>query len=133
LGEPTFVSDIVSQANEKCERKHELKRFGYDLNRIAVKMSEIYDIDIGDILMNYPAASCGVSKKTMNEASFGELNPERLKGEQQKKVKATGVSEAIQAVLDNSADIKEPVNSRIMGTWPLVFKTRGYRGNAVGK
>ena len=31
LGESTFVSDILSQANEKYERKYELKRRGYDL------------------------------------------------------------------------------------------------------
>jgi hypothetical protein len=28
--------------------------------------------------MNYPAASCGVSKTARNEASFGEYDPERL-------------------------------------------------------
>jgi REP element-mobilizing transposase RayT len=50
LGESTFVSDILSQANEKYERKYELKRLGYDLNRVAVKVSEIYDIDVDDFL-----------------------------------------------------------------------------------
>ena len=30
--------------------------------------------------MNYPAASCGVSKTARNEASFGEYDPERFKG-----------------------------------------------------
>jgi hypothetical protein len=29
--------------------------------------------------MNYPAASCGVSKTARNEASFGEYDPERFK------------------------------------------------------
>jgi len=29
-------------------------------------------------LMNYPAASYGVSKTARNEASFGEYDPERL-------------------------------------------------------
>ncbi len=50
LGESTFVSDILSQANERYERKYELKRLGYDLNRVAVKVSEIYDIDVDDFL-----------------------------------------------------------------------------------
>ena len=50
LGESTFVSDVLSQANEKYERKYELKRLGYDLNRVAVKVSEIYDIDVDDFL-----------------------------------------------------------------------------------
>jgi len=50
LGESTFVSDVLSQANEKYERRYELKRLGYDLNRVAVKVSEIYDIDVDDFL-----------------------------------------------------------------------------------
>jgi putative transposase len=50
LGESAFVSDILSQANEKYERKYELKRLGYDLNRVAMKVSEIYQIDAEDIL-----------------------------------------------------------------------------------
>ncbi len=50
LGESAFVSDILSQANEKYERKYELKRLGYDLNRVAMKVSEIYQIDADDIL-----------------------------------------------------------------------------------
>ena len=50
LGESTFVSDVLSQANEKYERKYELKRLGFDLNRVAVKVSEIYDIDVDDFL-----------------------------------------------------------------------------------
>jgi putative transposase len=50
LGESAFVSDILSQANEKYERKYELKRLGYDLNRVAMKVSEIYQIDTEDIL-----------------------------------------------------------------------------------
>jgi hypothetical protein len=33
----------------------------------------------GRSLMNYPAASCGVSKTARNEASFGEYDPERFK------------------------------------------------------
>jgi hypothetical protein len=30
------------------------------------------------MLMNHPAASCGVSKTARNEASFGEYYPERF-------------------------------------------------------
>jgi len=50
LGESAFVSDVLSQANEKYERKYELKRFGFDLNRLALKVSEIYDIDVDNFL-----------------------------------------------------------------------------------
>ena len=50
LGESTFVSDILSQANEKYERKYELKRRGYDLSRVAMKVSEIFNIDAKEFL-----------------------------------------------------------------------------------
>ena len=50
LGESTFVSDILSQANEKYERKYELKRRGYDLSRVAMKVSDIFNIDAKEIL-----------------------------------------------------------------------------------
>lgn len=50
LGESTFVSDILSQANEKYERKYELKRRGYDLSRVAIRVSEIFNIDTEEIL-----------------------------------------------------------------------------------
>jgi Uma2 family endonuclease len=38
LGEPDFVTDVLSQANEKIDRKYELKRLGYDLGGIAVRI-----------------------------------------------------------------------------------------------
>jgi putative transposase len=50
LGESTFVSDILSQANEKYERKYDLKRRGYDLSRVAIRVSEIFNIDTEEIL-----------------------------------------------------------------------------------
>jgi len=50
LGESDFVSEILSQANEKFDRKYELKRRGYDLTRVAMKVSEIFKIDTEEIL-----------------------------------------------------------------------------------
>lgn len=50
LGESDFVSEVLSQANEKFERKYELKRRGYDIAKVAVKVSKIYKIDTEDIL-----------------------------------------------------------------------------------
>lgn len=61
LGESDFVTDILSKADEKFEHKYELKRLGYDLDRIAARVAEIYGIEVNDIF---------------------------LKGKQQKKVKA---------------------------------------------
>jgi hypothetical protein len=51
LGESNFVNDILSQANEKFERKYELKRLGYDLNRVASRVAEIYDIELDEIFL----------------------------------------------------------------------------------
>ena len=61
LGESDFVDDILSKADEKFEHKYELKRLGYDLDRIAARVAETYGIEVDDIF---------------------------LKGKQQKKVKA---------------------------------------------
>ena len=51
LGESDFVDDILSQANEKFERKYELKRLGYDLDRIESRVAEIYEIEVDDIIL----------------------------------------------------------------------------------
>ncbi len=51
LGESDFVDEILSQASEKFERKYELKRLGYDLDRIAATVAEIFEIEIGDIFL----------------------------------------------------------------------------------
>jgi chromosomal replication initiation ATPase DnaA len=50
LGDSDFVADVISQANEKFDRKYELKRLGYDLDRIAARVAEIYELKEGDIL-----------------------------------------------------------------------------------
>ena len=49
LGESDFVDDILSLASEKFERNYELKRLGYDLDRIASRVAEIYKIEVKDI------------------------------------------------------------------------------------
>jgi putative transposase len=49
LGESDFVSDILSQSREKYERKYELKRLGFNLDRVAMRVSEIYGVDPNDI------------------------------------------------------------------------------------
>jgi hypothetical protein len=35
LGDPRFVEDLLSQADEQYERRYELTRLGYDADRIA--------------------------------------------------------------------------------------------------
>jgi len=61
LGDSGFVDTVLSEAKEAYERKYELKRRGYDVERIAKRVAEI----------------CGVEEKEVFS-----------KGRQQKKVKA---------------------------------------------
>ena len=51
LGESDFVDDILSQASEKFERIYELKRLGYDLDQVASKVAEIFNIELNDIFL----------------------------------------------------------------------------------
>lgn len=45
LGDSNFVENLLSEADETYERYYKLKRLGYDVDRIAGKVSEIYDMD----------------------------------------------------------------------------------------
>ena len=40
-GDSDFVDSVISQSQEHYERRHKLRRQGYDLDRIAVRVSEI--------------------------------------------------------------------------------------------
>ncbi|MFC1886825.1 transposase [Thermodesulfobacteriota bacterium] len=51
LGESDFVSNILSEADEAFERKYELKRLGYDLDRVSARVAEIYEMAIADIFL----------------------------------------------------------------------------------
>jgi REP element-mobilizing transposase RayT len=50
LGDSFFVDNILSQADEKYERHYELKRLGYDAERVARIVGEIYDVDPDEFL-----------------------------------------------------------------------------------
>ena len=45
LGDSEFVDSVLSQANERYERRYELKPQGYDLDRIAKRVAEIYGME----------------------------------------------------------------------------------------
>lgn len=45
LGDSEFVDALLSQANERYERRYELKRRGYDVDRIAKRVAEIYGME----------------------------------------------------------------------------------------
>ncbi|MBW1743624.1 MAG: transposase, partial [Deltaproteobacteria bacterium] len=50
LGDSKFVESLLLQAAEKYERRYELKRHGYDLDRIAERVGEIYGMEPREIL-----------------------------------------------------------------------------------
>ena len=41
LGDSEFVDSVISQSDEHYERRHKLRRQGYDLDRIAERVSEV--------------------------------------------------------------------------------------------
>ncbi len=45
LGDSAFVENLLSQADERYERRYELKRLGYDADRIVKRVAEIYHMD----------------------------------------------------------------------------------------
>jgi putative transposase len=45
LGDSAFADSVLSQANEGYEHRYELKRRGYDLERIATRVAEILGIE----------------------------------------------------------------------------------------
>jgi REP element-mobilizing transposase RayT len=49
LGDGDFVMGVLSEANEKMDRRYELKSRGYNLDRLERRVLEIYQIDKEDL------------------------------------------------------------------------------------
>jgi putative transposase len=49
LGDSDFVSHVLSQAEEKLERRHALRAGGMDLEKIAIRVSELMGIKLEDV------------------------------------------------------------------------------------
>ena len=49
LGDSDFVLSVLSEANERFERRYERKRRGYDMSRVAERVSELVGIDKNQI------------------------------------------------------------------------------------
>ena len=49
LGDSQFVLDTLKEADERFERKYELKALGYDLYALAKRVEEIFDMEKGEI------------------------------------------------------------------------------------
>jgi len=50
LGGSDFVDSVISRSEEHYERRHKLKRQGYDLDRIAGRVAEVLNMDQDEIL-----------------------------------------------------------------------------------
>ena len=50
LGDSDFVDSILSQADEKYTRQCDLRRRGYDVERIAQRVAQIYKMDPQDVV-----------------------------------------------------------------------------------
>ena len=50
LGDSEFVDAVLSQATERYKRRYELKRHGYDLDRIAERVAEIHGMEPREVL-----------------------------------------------------------------------------------
>jgi len=49
LGDSDFVDSIISQSEEQYERRHQLKRKGFDLHRIAERVAEVLEVDTDEV------------------------------------------------------------------------------------
>ena len=49
LGESEFVDSILSEAGEAYERRYELKALGYDINRVAGRVADIYEMGLDEV------------------------------------------------------------------------------------
>jgi len=50
LGDSAFVDNLLVQADEAYERRYELKRLGYDSEKIAERIANIYDMEPSEFL-----------------------------------------------------------------------------------
>ena len=51
LGDSDFVDSIINQSEEHYERRHKLKRQGYDLDRIAERVAEVLGMETDEVYL----------------------------------------------------------------------------------
>jgi hypothetical protein len=49
LGDLDFLYSVISRSDDQYERRHKLKRRGYDLDRIAGRVAEVLDMDRDEV------------------------------------------------------------------------------------
>lgn len=50
LGDPDFVSDVLSEAHERMDRRYELQLMGYTLERLQERVLDLYGIEKEELL-----------------------------------------------------------------------------------
>jgi putative transposase len=50
LGDSDFVDSVICQTGETFERRHKLKRQGFDLHRITERVAEVLEIEPDEVL-----------------------------------------------------------------------------------
>jgi putative transposase len=51
LGDSDFVDSVISQSEEDYERKHKVRRRGYDLDRLAERVSEVIGMEPDEVFI----------------------------------------------------------------------------------
>ena len=49
LGNSDFVDSVISQSEEQYERRHKLRRQGFDLHRIAERVAEVLEMEPDEV------------------------------------------------------------------------------------
>ncbi len=52
LGDGNFVNEVLASAEEKLKKRYQMKAEGYDLERLAMRVSEVTDIETAEIFDN---------------------------------------------------------------------------------
>jgi putative transposase len=59
LGDGDFVMNILSEADERVDRRYELKSLGYELDKVEQRVLEIYQIEREDLYLRGQAEDQG--------------------------------------------------------------------------
>jgi len=49
LGDGNFVSRILASAEEEMEKRYAIRAHGYDVEKIALRVSEVLGVEVGDV------------------------------------------------------------------------------------
>ena len=96
LGESDFVSSVLSEANEGYERHYELKRRGYDLERIAERVAEIYGMEKHEVFSKGRQQGKVKARSLLAYWAVGELGMSHTDLARQLQMSVPGVGFAVQ-------------------------------------